>query len=139
MGRTSEPMNTHAAVRAAIGRHITPDERRRLAEGDPEDETGLRESARRIDGAIDAQIAAGIDAQRIVLAGFSQGGAVALHCALRHAQPLGGLIALSTYLPLHSRVAAERHAANQTLAVFLAHGLYDPVGRVWYLRYRQSF
>lgn len=98
-----------------------------LSEGDPEDEAGLRESARRIDGAIDAQIAAGIDPQRIVLAGFSQGGAVALHCALRYPRTLAGLIALSTYLPLYPRVAGQAHAANRRLPILLAHGQFDPI------------
>lgn len=91
------------------------------------DEAGIRESAQRVERYIVEQIAAGIPSQRVFVAGFSQGGAVALHCALRHAQPLGGLIALSTYLPMHERLAGERHAANQALPVFLAHGQYDPV------------
>lgn len=98
-----------------------------LDAGGRADEAGIRESAQRVEAYIAEQIGAGMPSQRIFVAGFSQGGAVALHCALRHAQALGGLIALSTYLPLHSRVAAERHAANQALPVFLAHGQHDPV------------
>lgn len=98
-----------------------------LGENDAQDEAGIRAAAQRIDALIDAQIAAGIASTRIVLAGFSQGGALALHCALRQPQPLAGLVALSTYLPLHACVAAEAHAANRRLPILLAHGRYDGI------------
>lgn len=64
---------------------------------------------------------------RIILAGFSQGGAIALHAALRYPQPLGGVMALSTYLPLHESVASEASAANRNLPILMCHGLHDPM------------
>jgi phospholipase/carboxylesterase len=69
----------------------------------------------------------GIPAERIVLAGFSQGCAMALLTGLRHAERLGGIVGLSGYLPLAATTAAERHAANTSTPVFLAHGKMDPV------------
>jgi phospholipase/carboxylesterase len=66
-------------------------------------------------------------ADRIVLAGFSQGGAIALHTALREPRSLAGVLALSTYLPLASTLAAERSAANAGLPIFMAHGTADNV------------
>src|SRR5206468_2114699 len=66
-------------------------------------------------------------ASRIVLAGFSQGGAIALHTGLRHAERVAGIMALSTYLPLASTLAAEAAAANRGAPIFMAHGLYDPL------------
>jgi phospholipase/carboxylesterase len=92
-----------------------------------EDDEGIRESARRL-----AQLAArentrGIADNRIVLAGFSQGGAVALHAGLRHPRRLAGVLALSAYLPLASTLAAEAHGANRKVSVFMAHGWSDPV------------
>ena len=87
----------------------------------------LRESQRAVEGLIEAEIEAGIPAERIVLAGFSQGGAVALQTALRHPRRLAGLMALSTYLPLADTLAAERSAANADLPVFMAHGEQDPL------------
>jgi phospholipase/carboxylesterase len=92
-----------------------------------QDEAGVRESARRISAYIDAQREAGIAASRIVLAGFSQGGAVALHAALRYPEALAGVAALSTYLPLRHAVAAERHPANAAIPIFMGHGAYDQV------------
>jgi phospholipase/carboxylesterase len=65
--------------------------------------------------------------QRIVLAGFSQGGAIALHTALREPRALGGVVALSTYLPLAATLAAERGAANARVPIFMAHGTSDNV------------
>jgi phospholipase/carboxylesterase len=91
------------------------------------DETGLRESGARLAEYIAKERAAGIDAARIVVAGFSQGGAVALHAGLRYAEPLAGILALSTYLPLASTLATERNAANQETPILMCHGLYDPV------------
>ncbi len=100
---------------------------RGLSADAPEDAAGLRAAAQRIDAYIAAQIAAGLPSTRIVLAGFSQGGAVALHCALRQPQPLAGVIALSTYLPRYAQAAAERHAASRALPVLLAHGRFDQI------------
>ncbi len=66
-------------------------------------------------------------AAQVVLAGFSQGGAIALHTALREPRPLAGVLALSTYLPLAATLAAERSAANTRLPIFMAHGSADPL------------
>jgi phospholipase/carboxylesterase len=91
------------------------------------DETGLRESAARLADYVAKEQAAGIVPSRIVVAGFSQGGAVALHAGLRHAEPLAGILALSSYLPLASTLATERSAANRETPILMCHGLYDPV------------
>lgn len=92
-----------------------------------QDEAGTRESEQLLRRWIDHEIAAGIPAGRIILAGFSQGGAIALHTALRYPQRLGGIMALSTYLPLADTVADEKHAANTGLPIFMAHGRHDPI------------
>jgi phospholipase/carboxylesterase len=91
------------------------------------DEAGIRESAARLDEYVAGERAAGIPANRIVVAGFSQGGAVALHAGLRHAETLGGILALSTYLPLAAVLPAERSEANRATPILMCHGLYDPV------------
>lgn len=98
-----------------------------LVEGSPQDEAGIRDSARVADDYLQRQMAAGIDSRRIVLAGFSQGGAIALHAGLRFAHPLAGLIGLSTYLPLHDRALDEAAEANRQVRVLLAHGQLDPI------------
>ncbi len=96
--------------------------------GSRADEGGLRESMAQVQALIAReQSAHGIAADKIFLAGFSQGGAVALCAALRHAQPLAGVIALSTYLPLADQLAGERSAANARIPVFMGHGSLDPV------------
>jgi phospholipase/carboxylesterase len=92
-----------------------------------EDEPGLRASQREVDALIEAEKARGIPASRIVLAGFSQGCAMALLTGLRHPERLAGIVGLSGYLPLAVQTAAERHAANAGTPVFLAHGRFDPV------------
>jgi phospholipase/carboxylesterase len=92
-----------------------------------EDEAGIRASAAAVTELIDREVDRGIPTQRIVLAGFSQGGAIALHTALREPRALGGLMALSTYLPLAATLAVERSAANARLPIFLAHGTSDNV------------
>ena len=100
---------------------FTPDLVRR------EDDSGLRASQAQIEALIDKEIARGIPANHIVLAGFSQGCAMTLQTGLRYAQQLGGMMCLSGYLPLTTSVAAERHAANQSTPIFMAHGRQDPV------------
>lgn len=95
--------------------------------GSREDEAGIRESQAYIESLIQREIGRGIPAKRIVLAGFSQGGAIALHTALRHPQPLAGILALSTYLPLKANLAKEKSKANQHIPIFMAHGTYDGV------------
>lgn len=91
------------------------------------DEKGIRASAELVGGLIDAQIEDGIAPQRIVLAGFSQGGAIVLHAGLRYPARLGGIMALSTYLPLSEALEAEKSEDNQSTPIFLAHGSVDPV------------
>jgi phospholipase/carboxylesterase len=97
----------------------------------PVDEDGIRRSGVILDGLIRREQERGIDARRIVVAGFSQGGAIAIHSALRFPDRLAGLMALSTYLPLHGYLAAEvldnEAAANKDLPIFMAHGSFDPV------------
>ena len=94
-----------------------------------EDETGLRSSQAHIEALIAAEIARGIPASRILLAGFSQGAAMTLMTGLRQPMRLAGLIALSGYLPLGALLAAERHATNHDVPIFMAHGSDDPVVR----------
>ena len=69
----------------------------------------------------------GVPSERILLAGFSQGGAIALAAGLRHAHPLAGVIALSTYMPLHEAFAPERSVANAKTPIFWGHGTGDPI------------
>ncbi|MBV9191826.1 MAG: alpha/beta fold hydrolase [Betaproteobacteria bacterium] len=90
--------------------------------GGPEDEPGLRASQKITEELIGAQ---GMPSNKIVLAGFSQGGAIVLQTALRFPERLAGVVALSTYLPLASTLGAERSDANKDLPVFMAHGQYD--------------
>ncbi|MFZ4624036.1 MAG: alpha/beta hydrolase [Rhodoferax sp.] len=92
-----------------------------------QDEAGIRQSAQAIIALIEREIARGIAACRIVLAGFSQGSAIALHTGLRYPQQLAGIVALSGYLPLAGHLAAERSMANAHTPVFMAHGSQDPV------------
>lgn len=92
-----------------------------------EDDVGIRESEGVVRQYIAAQIDRGIPASRIVLAGFSQGGAIALQTALRYDQPLAGVMALSTYLPLRAQLALEAHAANRSIPILMCHGTHDGV------------
>ncbi|HEY6457442.1 MAG TPA: alpha/beta fold hydrolase [Steroidobacteraceae bacterium] len=94
---------------------------------DREDAAGIRQSAALVQGLIERERAAGISAARIVLAGFSQGGAIALQAALRYAQPLAGILALSTYLPLAGTLAGESSPANRAIPILMCHGRHDPV------------
>jgi phospholipase/carboxylesterase len=93
----------------------------------PEDEAGIRDSAIGIESLIARETARGIAAERIVMAGFSQGGAMALFTALRYPERLAGALALSTYLPLAAAVVAEKTDANAALPIFMAHGEVDDV------------
>lgn len=92
-----------------------------------EDVAGIRQSERQIVALIERELESGIDARRLFLAGFSQGGAIALHTGLRYGHALGGILALSTYLPLSGRLASEAATANRALPILLAHGSADPV------------
>ena len=91
------------------------------------DEAGLAESRSRLSGLIIAERALGIASARIVVAGFSQGAALALHGALRHPEPLAGILALSCYLPLQALLAVELAEANRQTPILMCHGQYDPV------------
>ncbi|MDZ5456391.1 alpha/beta hydrolase [Azohydromonas lata] len=92
-----------------------------------EDEPGLRASLQEVLALVARERERGVAARRILLAGFSQGCAMALLAALRCEERLAGVAGLSGYLPLASLTAAERHGANADLPVFLAHGSMDPV------------
>lgn len=92
-----------------------------------EDEAGLRETIAQVHGLLDAEVARGMPASRIVLAGFSQGCAITLAAGLRYGHRLAGLVGMSGYLPLASSLAAERHSANAEVPVLLAHGTRDPL------------
>jgi phospholipase/carboxylesterase len=90
-----------------------------------EDDAGVRASQASVEALIAREISRGVPAARLVLAGFSQGGAIALQTGLRHAEGLAGIMALSTYLPLASTLTAEASAANRDVPIFMAHGRHD--------------
>ena len=90
--------------------------------GGPEDEAGIRASQKLVEKMIEAE-----KGRKIVLAGFSQGGAIVLQTALRHAERLAGVLALSTYLPIASSLATELTDANKDLPLFMAHGRFDDI------------
>jgi phospholipase/carboxylesterase len=92
-----------------------------------EDEHGLRQSQKMIEDLIAREESRGVPAKRIVLAGFSQGGVIALQTALRHPRRLAGTMSLSAYLPLAEKIAKERNPANNDIPVFLAHGTTDNI------------
>lgn len=92
-----------------------------------QDEVGIRASQRHIEALIEKEHERGIPNHHIILAGFSQGGAIALHTALRYKDKLGGVLALSTYLPLKSLLSAEKSIKNQQTPIFMAHGSHDDV------------
>ena len=92
-----------------------------------EDDAGIRESAGVVETLIADEAAKGIAAERLVLAGFSQGGAIALHAGLRHSARLAGILALSTYLPLRDSIAAEAAEANRKTPILMCHGTQDQV------------
>ncbi len=91
------------------------------------DERGVRESQAQINALIEREGKRGIAAGNVVLAGFSQGGAIALQTGLRHPERLAGVMALSTYLPLADSFPREASAANKETPIFMAHGLFDPL------------
>jgi phospholipase/carboxylesterase len=92
-----------------------------------EDERGVRASQAVVEELLARERARGVDASRLVVAGFSQGGAIALQTGLRHAERLAGILALSTYLPLHQTVEQEASAAARDVPIFMAHGAHDPL------------
>jgi phospholipase/carboxylesterase len=92
-----------------------------------QDTAGIRASQVRLEALIARERARGVAASSIVLAGFSQGGAIALQAGLRHPERLAGILALSTYLPLPDTLAQEASEANRDLPIFMAHGTQDPL------------
>ncbi|MBK7470091.1 MAG: dienelactone hydrolase family protein [Betaproteobacteria bacterium] len=94
------------------------------------DEAGIRDSQARVERLIAREVARGIAASRLVLAGFSQGGVIALQAGLRHPERIAGIMALSTYLALPQALAAEAHPANSDVPIFMAHGTADPMIRL---------
>ena len=92
-----------------------------------QDETGIRASADQVEALIQRENTRGIGSERIVLAGFSQGGAIALHLGLRRTAGLAGIMALSTYLPLADSLQAEASQTASKIPLFMAHGRQDPV------------
>jgi len=92
-----------------------------------EDEQGVRASQRAIEALIEREKKRGLTAGKIVLAGFSQGGAMALQTGLRHPERLAGLLVLSSFLPLPDTLAAEASPANRDVPIFMAHGTHDPL------------
>lgn len=92
-----------------------------------EDVAGINASQTRIAELIQQETQRGIPEQHVILAGFSQGGAIALHTALRHPRPLAGVLALSTYLPLPTSLPKEQNPANANTPIFMAHGNFDSV------------
>ena len=103
------------------------------------DIAGVRQSQGEIETLIARERSRGVSAARIVLAGFSQGGAIALYAGLRHPERLAGILALSTYLVQAERLQAEAAAANHDVPIFMAHGTADPVVRFeWGLASRRA-
>lgn len=92
-----------------------------------EDEAGIRKTQQYIDDLIAREIERGIPSEKIAIAGFSQGGAIALQTALRYSKKLAGVLALSTYLPLKSSLETEATAENQHTPIFMAHGTHDDI------------
>jgi phospholipase/carboxylesterase len=91
------------------------------------DERGVRESQAQVHALVEREESRGVAPECIVLAGFSQGGAIALQAGLRYPRKLAGIMALSTYLPLAESLSREAAPANRKTPIFMAHGLYDPV------------
>jgi phospholipase/carboxylesterase len=110
----------NAGMRMRAWYDIAPDLRR-------QDEPGIRESARAVEALLQREQDAGIPSDRIVLAGFSQGGAIALHTGLRYGHRLAGLLALSAYLPLPGPFAAEARPERRDTPVLMCHGTHDPM------------
>jgi phospholipase/carboxylesterase len=100
------------------------------SESQKEDMAGITRSEGYLNSLIDNEIKRGIASDKIVLAGFSQGGAIALHTATRYPKKLAGVLALSTYLPLKSTLAKQAHAANLVTPIFMAHGRTDDIIRL---------
>lgn len=92
----------------------------------PEDEAGIKEATKSVHQMIQTEISAGIRASRIIVGGFSQGGALALYSGLTFSEPLGGIIGLSCWLPLHKSFPAAKKTSD-AIPIFQCHGEIDPV------------
>jgi phospholipase/carboxylesterase len=92
-----------------------------------QDAAGIRASQAHVEALIARELARGIPARAVVLTGFSQGGAMALHTGLRHPARLAGVVALSSYLPLPETLEQEMSQANRDVPIFMAHGTQDPL------------
>lgn len=99
----------------------------RIGLGAPQDHAGIAASTEQVRELVAREVARGVDERRIALAGFSQGGAIALHAGLRHPRRLAGIVALSTFLPQRETFAAEASAAMRDAPVLLVHGTQDPI------------
>jgi phospholipase/carboxylesterase len=126
-----QPVTINGGARMRAWYDVTNDGR--------QDAAGIRASQARVEALIARERARGIAPGAIVLAGFSQGGAIALQTGLRHAERLAGLLALSTYLPLPDTLKQEASEANRDLPIFMAHGTQDPlIPLSWASRSRDS-
>ena len=96
-----------------------------LERGGLEDEAGIRASASQVENLVQSEVDRGIPVSQLVLAGFSQGGAMALHVGLRYSQSIAGIIALSTYLPLPKTLTMEKTSGTERLPIFMGHGTED--------------
>ena len=114
-----QPVTINGGFRMRAWYDITNDGR--------QDADGIRASQQRVEALIDRETARGVAPYRTILAGFSQGGAIALHTGLRYPTRLAGILALSTYLPLGDTLAAEAHPANRDVPIVMAHGTQDPL------------
>ncbi len=101
-----------------------------LSKDSPQDAAGIEASRVEIEALIAHTNTLGIPTHRIALAGFSQGGAIALHTALRHKSTLAGVLALSTYLPLKHSLPTQKSVENESIPIFMAHGVADEVIRI---------
>ena len=116
-----QPVTINGGMRMRAWYDITDGANRR------EDERGVRASQALIETLIDREKERGTKAERLVLAGFSQGGAIALHTGLRHPERIAGVMALSTYVPVGEKLSAEASTANRDVPIFMAHGSDDPI------------
>jgi phospholipase/carboxylesterase len=116
-----QPVTINGGMRMRAWYDITAGANRR------EDEGGVRASQVLIETLIGREKERGTAARRLVLAGFSQGGAIALQAGLRRPERIAGIMALSTYVPLGEKLSAEASTANRDVPVFMAHGSYDPI------------
>lgn len=106
--------------------------------GAREDETGVRESAKLVDQLIQQERDKGMPAEKIFLAGFSQGGAMALYCGLRYPKKLAGVLALSCYLPAAKNLVNEISDANKNIPIFMAHGIQDEIVNIKLAEYSRD-